>query len=377
MCIVVTGIYIPVTTDAWAQRTQELDIKVDTIIDYCGDKNIVVLINAGEISENDKLNLYEFSIGFDKSKVKFIDVLKSGTLSENLEYVISGIQDTGVVRVSGFNVTKYIKGNKPIIGLLFRYVGVCNQKVYFDNRFTPETNENAKIKFEYSKIGESKLQIVDKPERSLKIEFSNDTIKVGLSELIKSVLIPNVPIGSSTKWLSIKLGLENQFVIDSAKLNDTSKVSLSIKNDILHYVSKVGNLGGSIPTSLYMRWINNTGEPIGITGQIINYDTCACISKAVSDTLYIAREELSSNRDNYSEPPNLIEVIHNSNVWELKSSEDMLRVSVYNVLGTLIRQFDERSYKTLIIDKRNIPNEISFLRIEFVNGKTTTMKLIK
>ncbi|MBL8000001.1 MAG: T9SS type A sorting domain-containing protein [Candidatus Kapabacteria bacterium] len=328
------------TQSVYSQRTVDLSIKSQTTIDACGDRSLVITIEPGELYAADSVLLYDLALKYDRNLLRFEQVLTVGTMSENLEQKGFNSKDTTQLRVFGFNVLRPIFGNgKPLVGLLFTFRGSCTDTTS-KIEIVSEPDINAEAKIRYGKLGSFTIPvtILQKPERTLEVRFSKDSI----------LLVDNQSIFETTMRMSflmnagltdIAIPLKHDVTMElvgmTTSVSDTAEI---IKEDstTTRIVYKRKN-GSSLqpPVDIQLRFAaKGTGElKTNLRADSVSYTKCACVTRTSVDTLHILRTIIISVGDEQESHVSL----HTTDEFiDLHSETGTNAVKIYSLIGELL-----------------------------------------
>lgn len=353
LLVIVAGIILPATMTA--QRVVDITLTVIDTIDYCGDKTAIVVVNVGEIQKSDSLLLYDIPLEYDNTKLTFERPLWNGTLSETLDIRDYGKPDSNVARIYAFNVTRFISGNLPLVAAQFKYKGTNCSGENAQIRVGSSIDINKEAKISYGVHGSTTIRTIikDKPDRSLKIEFSNDTIrfsKAGDIHTIQSVL--TFPANANLLTASISVELDtNETELLSATAIPSGVIVDKIERQNTGYsvlIKRTDNkpLSSPLPIELKAQRRKEGIYQGTMHVSVADINTCACITRRTEDNGIIIAEPISSVDDSIDKS---ITLHTDGDVWELQSSGNIIeKILVVDMLGRT------RYEQTLVIPSQKV-----------------------
>lgn len=384
LMLIAVGIHILTAHELLAQkRAIDAQLKIESSVDLCSkDSTFILTVNLGTLKTEDSLLLYDMSLSFPLSRARFIQVLYSNTLSAGLEYKDHVVTARNVLRVYGFNVSSPIVGSAPLFAALFKVVGACTDSIPIGFNSVPDANPEAKVYYRSLEGTPVPLKIQDSPLRSLKFEFSNDTIAFSSLRDSQQVQV-NVTVPGSARLYTLGMRLH----YDTSAIRVTDVGSLTEADSIMSQVTGSGldvvmrSLTGLNNTSGITFWIRRTDSSSTIRNiqiDMFDKDSCACITRSQDDTvavLYkpvnVAVDEHESTDDSADET-----LINNGDVWEFnKPSGLSLTAHVFSLVGKHIMQIPVTDGHQIHIDKKFLDGGVYLVSFTTSSGMRRMKKI--
>jgi hypothetical protein len=337
--LMAAALMVAASTNVIGQRRPlDCSVKVFAPVDVCsGDSSFIVTIECGPLSAVDSLLLYDISVRFPASKVSFKQVLYQNTLSENLETKGYGSRDTGVIRVYGFNITRFLSGSKPLVALLFKHAAGCADSIEIGFSSLPEFNPEAKVYVRETRSALVPFSRTDDKKRSLTFQFSNDTIVLregtssfttGLSWMLNG--------GARANSFSFKIRSAGEVRIDSISHEQRHLVDDSVDGGsrLLQIRGRSGRSISSDSITLHCSTSEMVSTNLGILEVSDFYvDTCSCTSSYAPDSLKVNRQ-VASGVENHVEG---FHMTSNGDVWEIENRTDAdATAELVSMTGTVV-----------------------------------------
>ncbi len=345
--ILAAGILILAAGSMRSQPKRPLDasVHITNSVDLCSlDSTFIVTVDVGPLFVADSVLLYDISLSFPSDRMRYKSVLFQGTLSENLETKDYNARDSGRIRVYGFNVMKPIAGDKPLFAVLFQYKGECSDSSVIGFGSLPDINAEAKVYYRTLTAAKVDLKIADAPSRSLKLNFSNDTLVFtqGQSRLASSV---RVTIADNARLHNVVIGVQrppSSFTIDSlASIRSTDTLEIDSINSLMRVSvkSKTGQYLQNDCGFTFQIHSNSADSAVAsIQTLLLGKDTCACVTRWLGDSTTLVRKAnaTSSVDEDVEHRP---QVYRNGDVWELKVPKNFSGIlRLYDCRGLLVYQ---------------------------------------
>ena len=335
--VVAVAAFVAATTNLLSQkRAIDFSITAFSGIDQCSnDSTFIVLINCGTVSQADSLLLYDITIKYPANKVSFKQALYQNTLSESLETKSSGSRDTGEVRVFGFNVMRFISGSKPLVALLFKHRAECTDSIPIEFAVLPDINPEARLFVRELKGLTVPIATPYVSSRSLKVQFSNDTIVLGANQEIVRIPIEwSISNTEKVRHFSFDVLCYGGLTIDSAIATSGQKISVIVDSSKTS-IEVLQNSSAPLLQGTFDIWGHVPTAPGKLAGTLsvnnAKWDTCDCLATFSGNTASYRRDDVSSLETR--EPT--LDVTSDGDVWEIENTTlENVHCAIYNVQGS-------------------------------------------
>ncbi|MES2764880.1 MAG: hypothetical protein V4642_03360 [Bacteroidota bacterium] len=355
---------------------------VDTVDVCSGSKRVVVAVSLGQVGQigqvlkSDSLLYFDIELKFDQNKIKFDQVLTSGTLSEKFTgFPTQGyFAGKGVVRATGGNIQDIpVTGSEPLIAFLGTVLSTCADTVnveisYFDIEFKrPITDTvNAKVLVQEGKS----------LKRFASVKASQDSLNFNDSILTQQVIFSiNASTGTKLREGILKVDYNtSSFKISqiAAETQDIEivKVDSTITGVEISFKNLDTNSAVDRKIKAVFKRERDTNEVSSINVVLKDINDCSCVS--------FLKDSVSISVTNQKKIINTIDRINNIKEWkveDLKDSwkieiDDRYEIMVYSILGQLRGKYRSTG-NSIIIDKNSLEagKYIAVIRNVFTNTR--------
>ena len=359
------------------------------VVDACGNKKeqVIIAIDLGKIVKSDSLFGCNFQLSYDSTKIKMHSALYINTLAEFFDIKQVGFFRNGkIYGVVAVNFTSpQVTGEKPLIAFLGDYLKYCKDSVEvkidyleFTDEFKrplayqsgyvvaePNLKSDLHIKV-YPQVDTSKV-LIDSSETSVKLicEHKPDTMvsRIGIK----------VKLENSDKFYFKGLDIVNPIIL--------TKISEEIKeNEINSIYSCNSKINDKTLFNLRVGSKKKDTSKAIFTVDITEIDECACATKFVTSTGYLATDV---KKDTTGISDQVLSQIQNvyynyiSDEFIINSDKEIRKVEIYDLLS--YKLFDKcfLGEKFIPISANNMNAGCYFTVIEFLDGSKEKKILIK
>lgn len=344
---------------------------------YRGDE-IILTIDVGEITPNDRFFGYELGLSYDNTKVKFDKFLPNGTMTEffdidkrGMNVITEGNVSTLDVYAVTFSINNSISGDRPLVAFGGKFIGDCNDSalinidwIEFTDEFTPTISGIENHFIEVDALTDSTLfiqaDILDLID-TLKYQQSKNyllSIDKNNSFLINEFILSfEVGEGFEIGNVNVTTDKIETYLIEKT----TNKIEYLIKNSSFEDIENILSLEiTNISTEKFHHAKANMKLEI--------LDSCSCITSFDDTHDLIGAYDEPTNVSDYQN----FSIKHLDRVIQLSSQNNKLKIiEIFNLLGQKIIQY--HSYEQFIeIDLSELKSGIYFLYI--TNDKTNKIE---
>lgn len=345
-------------------------------------------INIGNVEKRDSLFGFNFEIGYDNTKLQFNRPIYFNTLSEAFDDMTRDVTvgfEPGTIRGYAVHLNFSLPpvwGNKPLIALLFDYLGNTPDTTTLHINYLEFTKEFKKqiVNYEPCLL---KVEFIDKPQRFAELYFDKDSLLFDDEELeILSVKL-NLKSGKETKIRNINfdLSLDNSkdFSIKEIKSN-TDNVSSFELESIDSGIRVKTVLTESFTNGELVEIIINNSSKENSEGRLlisgIEFNPDHCVTRLSNNDLRIVTA-ISKSNDTTDTTTTAVfyQSIDDSNINSLYDSindefiiESQMRInfaSFYDLRGLLLKRVEFKDLDTIKRIKVNdLPKGVYIIVLE-------------
>lgn len=339
-----------------AQSDKIINIEQNRKVNICkyrGDE-IIITVDVGTITKEDKFFGYELGLSFDNTKIVLDKFLFNGTLTEFFETDKRGMNvitenDKSTLDVFGvtFSLNNSIYGNRPLIAFGGRYIGECPDSSLVKIEWLEFTSE-----FTGRFIDTNNLYVVSEfiEDSTKKLDVSmRSTTDSALAKDSTLNLIVNAKQSSQDLIRKFEFNFklnENFKIVKIEQLNDNMIYQL-VEDDNHNFKIMIEN-SEFIDTDILSVEIQNISDLEYHEGaaeiNIVPIDTCSCIQVGDLDEIVILGKNEIINS-----------VKANNQYFELKNKVIYLKdnsyktIIIYDYLGRKIAEYKEYD-KAIFLD---------------------------
>jgi hypothetical protein len=310
-------------------------------IDMCsGERRWTIAPYLGRMRSTDSLMSFDITIGYDTSVIRPTDVLTEGTLSHMLDFpAFMSLVVPGEIRVGGFNTTRAMIGDLPVVAIAGNFIGACGEFDTLSVPWPPTFNEE----FE-------KVVTVYKTEPIVTVANERLRSDVGSSISADSITIERY---DSTGTIDIDVALPS---LTRSKL----LLSLAIEDSTIAVMTNA-NVRSAVVDSMHMQggmikvWMTQDGDAqprvtvtvrnavrtprasTRLTASTTMLDSCQCVLAGLKDTVLVVCSDpmvsVSSSVDDDNVRLRITERGASCQCDHGQTNE----IAVYTVLGELVR----------------------------------------
>lgn len=333
-----------------AEGTTQIVPKLESVfkVDACAESNkkeVLVLINIGDIKRSDSLFGFNFELKYDPGKIRFETVIWQNTIAEFFEIKQSNVSvlDSSVYGVAGHLSPSLspVEGNDKALAAIYGYwLGDCPDSTMLSLSYLEYTEEFKKVNIGYEPTWVYS-EILDKPERAVNYKFDTDEVKFQSDSLIDVLLKLDVASNEPTR-LNFELELSNQeFEIVEVVSLDTLNIIENLtktQNGYFVDINKVKPVLNGLKISIKNK--GTIGEYLG-TLQLhhIGFGDCDCITRNEEDEVSL-HSLIKDDTTSVFETPKYKAVYSNLNKMIIvrTSTNDTKNIKLYNLQGKLVEQ---------------------------------------
>lgn len=343
----------------------------------CGterNKEILILIEVGNVSLKDSLYGFDFSVSYDPDLIKFESPVYVNTLAELFEWKdISFGLDYG--KVKGYALANFaLGGNKPLIGFLGKYIHNCDVATPLVLEYLEFTDDFQKVVVESDTLW-IKPNIVDNPEYMYNIALEDElyVFEDEDTKLFKADIeyVSNEIGGELT--FDVRVDSDNYLIESIQPINSSFDIlEQNVLQDGLNLkVNLNDEHAGNYEFTILLRELRkDSNQTYKLNVVPLQLSECNCVSIYNGDfveirTVIDGQDTTVSAIDNrhYS---NHIEVL-TDNVYitiDNQSAMTMKAVHLFNYEGKLVKSITNIAQMRFSIDKSNLTPGVYFLNIQ-------------
>ncbi len=360
-----------------AQTTATISVYAVDTVDVCGvDKRVVVAVSLGQVLKSDSLLYFDIELKFDQTKLKFDQILTSGTLSEQFTGLPTQgyFAGKGVVRATGGNIQDIpVFGDKPLIAFLGKALSTCSDTIEiaisdFDIEFKRPITDTLKTKV-IVREGQSLKRFVSlqSSEDSLFFNDSVTTQKIDFSinassgtRLQEGVLKVDYD-QSSFKISQIEAVTPDIQILKVDTITGGVEISFKILDTSTAVVRKI---------SAIFKREKDTNEISFVHGFLKDINSCSCIS-LLKDTIGITVINVKKIVNSIESTDLLkeIKIEDKKDEWRIQTDDDY-EIMVYSIVGQLKGKYKSTG-NFIEIDKKAFESGkyIAVIRNVFTNKR--------
>ncbi len=374
-------------------------------VDICSNdfskKQALFGINIGNVEKNDSLFGFNFEVSYDNTKLQFNRPIYFNTLSEAFDELTRDVTvgfEPGTIRGYAVHLNFSLPpvwGNKPLIALLFDYLGNSPDTTsLFINyiEFTKEFKNNI-VSYEPCQL---KIEFIDKPQRYAEFYFDTDSLIFDNEENNLSSIKIYLKTGSETKIRNLQFDL----LLDNTQNYTITKILHNPEN-IISFEQESADLSIRLKTILSESFSNGeiveifikNNSEIKSEGSLsvnnIEFNPDHCVTRLISSELKIITS-IDSTKDTIDTNTTAIysEYLSDSNInsfydrindeFIIESEQDINFASFYDLRGLLLKRVDLRVMTgTNRIKAADLPKGVYFVVVKFKNKETKSLINIK
>ncbi len=374
-------------------------------VDICSNdfskKQALFGINIGNVEKNDSLFGFNFEVSYDNTKLQFNRPIYFNTLSEAFDELTRDVTvgfEPGTIRGYAVHLNFSLPpvwGNKPLIALLFDYLGNSPDTTsLFINyiEFTKEFKNNI-VSYEPCQL---KIEFIDKPQRYAEFYFDTDSLIFDNEENNLSSIKIYLKTGSETKIRNLQFDL----LLDNTQNYTITKILHNPEN-IISFEQESADLSIRLKTILSESFSNGeiveifikNNSEIKSEGSLsvnnIEFNPDHCVTRLISSELKIITS-IDSTKDTIDTNTTAIysEYLSDSNInsfydrindeFIIESEQDINFASFYDLRGLLLKRVDLRVMTgTNRIKATDLPKGVYFMVVKFKNKETKSLINIK
>lgn len=377
---------------AFAGNSPELFSKVETLkakiypyskVDLCdkdkpGGREVLLLIDIGSIKPIDSLYGFDYDISYNPEKIKFIQPIYIGTLSEAFEaHDMSIDAQKGLVR--GFATTMIfsnppVSGNKPLIGFLVESKSDCADTSIVKLTSIEFTEEFKKV-YDTLEAATVETKVMDKSERGAEVKLEIDTITNYGRRLIGRVVVDkNAKFDSFKALFSLTDTSFFKFSNISA-VGKTTNFEYELKADtaIINFV-----LSEDKDNIIYID-LEKHQKYTGVTSiasEVLLQNLCECVlpEQLRRNALELPKDSADTAKPNSVNEIDQIEIESTNTALYIKGI-DAMSATIENVNGIKVKE-TARMENEIYMDVNDLPEGVYILRMQTETYRIKTKILL-
>ena len=387
--------------EIFSQDVVSVDLSLEHEIKLCGynyEKEITLEFNIGEVAESDSLMGFSMWLKYDKTKIKYINVIDINTLFDNSELNTASVWgDTLDIQYIGkydteFNV-KPVSGNKPLVVAVFEFIGDCEDTINFEildfeplEGYTRDYNGSGTFSFP--------VTIKENPDNYLNLVIDTDTLDFNDKDTLKDF---NVFIELNEEYEDQITSIEFDLLFDDIRNYEfddivteqiVSSITTEELNNGLHIATSIeedNSLNKENLLFIRLREICKTNSEQLLTIENVKINNCTCYSELNGSSTLIKSIE----------PNNVVideDIIkYNNNItsyydykqenWVIENNDDFTdikSIEIYDMNGRMIKYIiTEKLENNIIVDMADENKNLFVAIIRLNNNEIKRIKLIK
>lgn len=328
--------------------TDTLTITSHRVINVCsGEQRWLVSAYIGEVYESDSLMSFDITIGYDTSLLVPTDGLFTGTLAEQMKFAdispAANFRVPGEMRVSGFTITRNVKGNLPLFAVAGTFKGVCGQSDSLTLPWSPEYNEEFK---KWTKVFNSawvESVAIPVPAAAEGIVEQTDSVKITSADtavnVLASVLIPSNYGKQATATFAFKNNTAGRFAKCQVS-NTTATINVSPDSSTVSIEFIANKTTDTVALEVVAKSATGMSTDT-IVSTIQIHDTCTCSVPTSRGTTVV-------NLD--SQPTAINMVLNEESPTTISVMTDRIEVEtvhggphqvrIFTIYGSIIAEYD-------------------------------------
>ncbi len=360
-----------------AQTTAKISVYALDTVDICGgNKRVVVAVSLGQVLRSDSLLYFDIELKFDQKKIKFDQILTSGTLSEKFNGLPTQgyFAGKGVVRATGGNIQDIpVAGSEPLVGFLGTVLSTCADTIGI-------AISDFDIEFKRSIVDTQNTKIIVREGKSLQrfasLKVFQDSLKFNDSVTTQQVTF-SISATSGTKFRDAVLKVD--YDQSSFKISDIAAITQDIQ------ILKIDSTGTGVEISFKNLDTNSTAvrkiqavfkrekdtsEISVIQGSLKDINTCSCISFLKDSVVIIAinQKKIVNSVDRVNSLKEL-KIEDRKDEWKIEI-DDRYEIMIYSILGQMKGRYRSIG-NSIVIDKNTLETGkyIGVIRNVFTNTR--------
>lgn len=353
-----------------------VSIASDTV-DICGsDKRSLITVNVGTLYAKDSILGYDLELSYNPKKIKVLQELVIGTLTENTIMHTSNLSVSGKIAANSINDVTLFKSsytNQPLIQFIAEVQGKCEDTAeivinYVSLSHLQSDGNVTDIAPDTTFNGYIVAQIAKTSDRWISLGVNIDSVLYDVSnrEFQIDVALKNAKGKNLTSCvLSCGIVDTNSFSITKIVSNNSNVVidSFQVSNSQLYCRILRDSLLATRFLTFSVLSKSNISTKSKLILRPVQVNQCACINTFLESSVELIENGIND--------------IHEVNDRSESTFGQECQCTVYNVLGLIVTQFDTYIGLQYYSFLQDVPIGCYFIVASAKNGSVKTKKIQK
>lgn len=347
------------------------------IVNACsGEQRWLISASIGEVFDGDSLMSFDITIGFDTSKLRPTDGLFTGTLAEQMKFAdispAANFRVPGEMRVSGFTITRNVKGALPLFAVTGDFKQACNIIDSLTLPWQPEYNEEFKVATKVFVSSDVKRVTLPKADVTQGVFTGTELIEFTVGDSIKRVSTTLGLEKSGGKKVKAVYHLRDSTCARIVNFHSTVQVDSSLISPDstqleLHFVAS-GRID-TVDIEMHAE-VKEAVETDTLTGAVYVLDSCSCSTPtAASQTNIIVNNKPVSVKMDLNEDP-LIRIRFLPESITIESVHgDPQQVRVFDMFGRIAAESVMNTQTSMELPTQTLSPGVYILQVHTVKGQ--------